>query len=70
MWYYSTKSHLDELLDTLDGAEWEKDLFSALQEMRDDIVKQMSITEELTNTNKGSKKSTMENEIGKSCCTT
>ena len=36
----------------------------SLQEMKDDIIKQVNITEELTLANKGSKKSIIEIETG------
>lgn len=64
VWYYSTKAHLDELISTLDGEEWERDLVYNLIEIKDDITKQMRITEELTNNSKGNKKSTLEIESG------
>lgn len=64
VWYYSTKSHVEELMECLEGGEWERELLASLQEMRDDIMKHVAITEELTSTNKGSKKSIIEIEIG------
>ncbi|XP_025083493.1 nucleosome-remodeling factor subunit BPTF-like isoform X4 [Pomacea canaliculata] len=63
VWYYSTKSHVEELMECLEGGEWERELLASLQEMRDDIMKHVAITEELTSTNKGSKKSIIEIEI-------
>ncbi|XP_067672997.1 nucleosome-remodeling factor subunit BPTF-like [Haliotis asinina] len=62
VWYYSTKAHIDELVEVMDGRDWERDLVSTLHEMRDDISKQMTITEELTNTARGNKKSSIEVE--------
>ncbi|XP_071108199.1 nucleosome-remodeling factor subunit BPTF-like [Haliotis cracherodii] len=62
VWYYSTKAQIDELLEAMDGRDWERDLVSTLHEMRDDISKQMTITDELTNTARGNKKSTLEVE--------
>ncbi|CAG5131375.1 unnamed protein product, partial [Candidula unifasciata] len=59
--YYSTKCQLEELLDSLDP-EWEPDLISFINEMKEDIIKQMSITEELTAASKGSRKSVLEVE--------
>ena len=64
-WYYSTKAHVEELMECLDGGQWEKELLMALQEMKDDILKQVSITEDLTASNKGGKKSIMEIETGR-----
>ena len=65
MWYYSTKAHIEELMETLDGKQWERELLCSLQEMKDDILKQVSITEELTAANKGNKKSIVEIETGR-----
>ncbi|XP_005095843.3 nucleosome-remodeling factor subunit NURF301 [Aplysia californica] len=59
--YYSTKFQLEELLESLDP-NWEGDLISYVNEMKDDILKQMTFTEELTNSSKGSRKSMMEIE--------
>ncbi|XP_050394423.2 nucleosome-remodeling factor subunit BPTF [Patella vulgata] len=61
-WYYSTKAQLEELLFVIDCEEWEKDLALAIEEMKEDILKQMNITEELTNTARGNKKSFLELE--------
>lgn len=63
MRYYSTKCQLEELLESLDPA-WEPDLISFINEMKEDIIKQMSITEELTAASKGSRKSVLEVENG------
>ena len=65
VWYYSTKAHIEELMESLDGKQWERELLYALQEMKDDLLKQVSITEDLTASNKGSKKSIIEIETGK-----
>ena len=62
--YYSTRYQLEELLDTL-NPEYENDLISYLNEMKDDILKQMSYTEELTNASKGNKKTLLDIENGK-----
>ncbi|ESO89131.1 hypothetical protein LOTGIDRAFT_106842 [Lottia gigantea] len=63
-WYYSCKAQLEELLLTLDREFWEKDLVLSIEDMKEDILKQMNITEELTNASKGNKKSVLEIETG------
>ncbi|KAL5018857.1 hypothetical protein ScPMuIL_004579 [Solemya velum] len=63
VWYYSTKAQIDELLEAIDSADFERDLFLTITELRDDIIKNMQVTEELTSQNKGSKKSVLELEI-------
>jgi nucleosome-remodeling factor subunit BPTF len=64
VWYYSSKAAVEELLASLDIEHWETELLSSLGEMKEDIIKQVNITEELTAANKGSKKSIMEIETG------
>ncbi|CAL1541774.1 unnamed protein product, partial [Lymnaea stagnalis] len=59
--YYSTKYQLEELLESLNPI-WEQDLITLINEMKDDIIKQMSYTEELTAAVKGSRKSVLEIE--------
>ncbi|XP_060074835.1 nucleosome-remodeling factor subunit NURF301-like [Ylistrum balloti] len=63
VWYYSTKGQIDELLEVLDSEGWEKDLVNAIYEFKEDILKQMAVTHELTMLHKGSKKSALELEI-------
>jgi nucleosome-remodeling factor subunit BPTF len=64
MWYYSTPLQFEELLDVLDKTNYEKDLVITLMEFKEDILKHMSITEELTNSHKGNRKSAIEIETG------
>ncbi|XP_061191322.1 nucleosome-remodeling factor subunit BPTF-like isoform X2 [Saccostrea echinata] len=64
VWYYSTKPQFDELLEVLDKNNYEKDLVMTLLEFKEDVLKHMSITEELTNSHKGNRKSALEIEIG------
>ncbi|XP_029635778.1 nucleosome-remodeling factor subunit BPTF isoform X3 [Octopus sinensis] len=61
-WYYSTKAELEELIDCLDRNEFEAELVMALEDMKEEILKQMNLTEDLTNSAKGSKKSVLEIE--------
>ncbi|XP_030637750.1 nucleosome-remodeling factor subunit BPTF-like [Chanos chanos] len=57
IWYYSTKVQLAELIDSLDKSYWEKHLYAALEELREEIHTHMDITEDLTNKARGSNKS-------------
>jgi len=61
-WYYSTKAQVDELLRVLDPNQYEVDLCKNIEEIMDDIVKQMEVTEKLTNAAKGPRKSYLEVE--------
>ncbi|KAL7039025.1 hypothetical protein ACKWTF_009771 [Chironomus riparius] len=61
-WYYTTEAQFENLFNKLDPNELEKQLCKEIQEYKDEIVKQMQLTESLTNENKGSKKSYLEIE--------
>lgn len=61
-WYYSTVTQFDELMSVLDDQEFEAALCREINEFRTEIMKQMEITESLTNQAKGSKKSYLEAE--------
>ncbi|GFN96955.1 nucleosome-remodeling factor subunit bptf-like [Plakobranchus ocellatus] len=60
-WYYSSKNQLEELLESLD-AQWDTDLISMIYEIKEDIIKQMSFTEDLTVAAKGNRKSVLDIE--------
>ncbi|RUS79321.1 hypothetical protein EGW08_012906 [Elysia chlorotica] len=60
-WYYSSKQQLEELLECLEPV-WDADLLAMINEMKDDIIKQMSFTEDLTVAAKGSRKSVLDIE--------
>lgn len=60
MWYYSSVPQLEMLLSRLDKDDMEEYLYSTIMEWKEDIEKQMKVTEDLTNKNKGSKKSHLE----------
>ncbi|OWF46473.1 nucleosome-remodeling factor subunit NURF301-like isoform X2 [Mizuhopecten yessoensis] len=62
VWYYSTKGQIDELLEVLDSEGWERDLVSAIYEFKEDVLKQMAVTHELTMSHKGNRKSALELE--------
>lgn len=59
-WYYSTKPQLDELLGVLDIENYEADLCKNIEEIKDDLVKNMETTEKLTTSAKGPRKSYLE----------
>lgn len=61
-WYYSTRLQLEQLMNVLDEDNYEADLCKNLHEVMDDVVKQMDLTEKLTNSNKGTRKSYLEIE--------
>jgi nucleosome-remodeling factor subunit BPTF len=67
VWYYSTKGQIEELLEVLDQTVWERELSFIVSDLRDDISRQMKITEELTKEKCTNKKSALEVEIGKVC---
>ncbi|CAB3236349.1 unnamed protein product [Arctia plantaginis] len=62
VWYYTTPQQLEELLSVLDSDEMEAPLVRELLEMKNEILRQMDITERLTNQVKGSRKSYLEIE--------
>ena len=64
VWYYSTKKQLEELFRTLDCTYWERDLMIAFEDLKEDLYKQMAITDDLTNQARGNKKSVLEIENG------
>lgn len=60
MWYYSTIKQFQALLSKLDKDVMELDLYRNIVEYQDVIEKQLKITEDLTNKNKGMKKAHIE----------
>lgn len=67
MWYYSTPLQLEELMLALDQNEMEVALYRELSDYKDEIVRQMELTESITNQFKGNKKSYLEVENSKYC---
>lgn len=59
-WYYSTEAQFELLLSKLDQNEMETLLCRELLDLKDEIVRQMRITENLTTQHKGNKKSYLE----------
>jgi nucleosome-remodeling factor subunit BPTF len=61
-WYYSTEAQLENVLRKLDPEFFEKQICKEIEDVKEDIVKQMKLTESLTNELKGNKKSYFEIE--------
>lgn len=59
-WYYSTVAQLEALLARLDEDSLELGLCAEIEEHRAEMVRQMELTESLTNQHKGGKKSYLE----------
>lgn len=68
VWYYSTPSQLEELLENLDRTNMEVALAREIGDFKDEIIRQMEITEKITNQAKGNKKSYIEVENGNMIC--
>ncbi|GAB0089853.1 nucleosome-remodeling factor subunit NURF301 [Sergentomyia squamirostris] len=69
IWYYTTVKQFERLLNKLDEREFEVALCQEFNEHKEEILRQMSLTQTLTNQNKGGKKSYLEienNNIDKS----
>jgi hypothetical protein len=64
VWYYSTTVQLEELLEAIDGENMEVALAREIGDFKDEIMRQMELTEKLTNQNKGNKKSYLDVENG------
>lgn len=62
IWYYSNVKKLNQLIERLDKDNMEQILYREINDMRDEIVRQMTITETLTNQFKGNRKSYFEYE--------
>ncbi|XP_018314724.1 nucleosome-remodeling factor subunit NURF301 isoform X2 [Mycetomoellerius zeteki] len=62
VWYYSTSLQLEELMLALDQNEMEVALYRELSDYKEEIVRQMELTETITNQFKGNKKSYLETE--------
>ncbi|KAH8037331.1 hypothetical protein HPB51_009886 [Rhipicephalus microplus] len=60
--YYSTPAQLEELLDVLDAEDLELDLCRTIAEFREEIVRHMELTEKLTNSSKGNRKTYLDSE--------
>jgi len=60
MLYYTTPLQLEAVMDTLDAEYYEKDLFLTLDEFKAEIIRQMTLTEELTRKGQGTAKSVLD----------
>lgn len=56
-WYYSNKAQFEELLETLDCKEYESALCREMFDFKEEVIRQMAITEKLTNQARGNRKS-------------
>lgn len=61
-WYYSTEAQFENVFKKLDPEFFEKQLKKEIEDVKEDILKQMKLTESLTNELKGNKKSYFEVE--------
>lgn len=64
IWYYSTSVQLQELLDSLDQNDMEAALYREISDYKDEIIRQMELTEKITNQAKGNKKTYLDAENG------
>lgn len=64
VWYYSTEAQLEELLQTLDKERWEEELVKNIEDMKEEILRQMTVTEQLTAENKSGRRSMLDIENG------
>ncbi|XP_077292315.1 nucleosome-remodeling factor subunit NURF301 E(bx) [Arctopsyche grandis] len=62
VWYYSTIPQFEELLFAIDSQNMENGLYRELMECKQEIVRQMEITDKITNLLKGNRKSYIEVE--------
>ena len=67
MWYYSTSSQLEELLLVLDADKYERDLVQVIAEMREEIDRQMQLTEQLTKAVQAGRRSVIDVLNGNFC---
>lgn len=65
IWYYTTPPQLELLLSMLDESDLEAGLCKEINDKKEEIIRQMKITEKLTNENKLNKKSYIELENSK-----
>ena len=65
MWYYSTPGQIAEVLEEIDKEGYERELYCMIRDTKDDIMKHMKITEEITNLHANNKKSALDIEKGK-----
>ncbi|CAH1403971.1 unnamed protein product [Nezara viridula] len=61
-WYYSCPVQFELLLESLDSVNYEAALCQEMLDFKDEIIRQMNITERITNQAKGNRKSYLEIE--------
>lgn len=64
IWYYSTATQFQELLECLDQNEMEAALYREINDYKDEIIRQMELTDKITNQVKGNKKTYLDAENG------
>nr|CAI5851603.1 unnamed protein product [Callosobruchus analis] len=62
VWYYTTTLQFEELLKVLDSKDLESGLCRELQDYKEEVTRQMELTEKLTNQYKGNKKTYLDAE--------
>ncbi|KAL1494312.1 hypothetical protein ABEB36_009929 [Hypothenemus hampei] len=62
VWYYSIPIQFEELLRVLDKDDMENQLYRELKECKQEIIRQMELTEKLTNQLKANKKTYLDTE--------
>ncbi|KAL3268250.1 hypothetical protein HHI36_007374 [Cryptolaemus montrouzieri] len=62
IWYYSTATQFEDLMKTLDPKDLETALCRELNDFKEEITRQMELTEKLTNQFKGNRKTYLEAE--------
>lgn len=65
MWYYSVPSQFEQVMELFDQETMEKELWKNIEEVKEEILRQMALTETLTEEQKGNKKSYLELEVEK-----
>jgi hypothetical protein len=64
VWYYTTPLQVEELLYRLDEEVYEADLVDNIRTWKDEIVRQMEITEKITDVVKNHRRTYIEAENG------
>ncbi|XP_045474832.1 nucleosome-remodeling factor subunit NURF301 isoform X2 [Harmonia axyridis] len=62
IWYYTTPTQFEQLTKILDSKDMEASLCRELNDFKDEIIRQMELTEKLTNQYKGNRKTYLEAE--------
>lgn len=65
IWYYTSTTQLEELMSVLDQNGMESQLYRELSDYKEEITRQMELTDKITMQVKGNRKSYLEVENGK-----